>query len=270
MKISIVIPVYNKEAYVERCVTRILSQPMTDIEVIAIDDGSTDQSGAICDRLAAADGRVRVRHQLNGGVTAARRHGVELAKGKYVMFVDSDDELPPHAMLTLYDAIERTQADEVIGTFRLQDGTPSPVVYTGEVPVEPLVRDIVTNKNRFPVLWGIIFRRELLEGCLDTPRDIIEGEDKMMQVKVLMKRPKVWFIPDCVYQYTADVPNNRRCTRRMERLYDDILRHTLSPQWKTYRRAFYVHQLKELLRRKAPFLMRWCTAAAARHPPSMP
>ena len=224
MKISIVIPIYNKAAYIRPCMESLLEQDFDDFEIVAVDDGSTDGSGDLCDELAQETPRIHVIHTPNGGVTAARRVGVEQAQGRYIVFVDSDDVLMPHALKTLYDTIEQTQADEVVGTFCTQDGTLSPKVYEGWTPVEPLIQAIITGKNRFPVLWGIIFRKELLEDCLDTPRDIIEGEDKLMQVKVLMKQPKVFFIKDCIYRYTLGLPNSRQHTLERERLYDDLLR----------------------------------------------
>lgn len=249
MKISIIIPVYNKEEYIEDCVHAILLQDFDSFEVVAVDDGSTDQSGAICDRLAAEDERVRCFHIPNGGVTAARRYGLEHSSGQYLMFVDADDKLMPHAMQTLYDTIERTHADEVIGTFCTQYGEHSPVVYKGFAEPERLIRAIISNKNRFCVLWGIIFKREILEGCLDTPREIIEGEDKMMQVKVLIKHPKVFFCQDCVYLYSVGLPNNRRQTVERLQLYDKILYQVLG-RWsgeegKRLEEAFSLHQVKE-------------------------
>ena len=245
MKISVVIPIYNKQEYVERCLTQLCSQDFDDFEIIAVDDGSTDLSGKLCDDIAKDHIQIRVFHTVNEGVTAARRYGIEQAKGDYVVFVDSDDELLPGALQTLYDAIERTKADEVVGTFRLHTGEQSPVIYQGEVSPEILIRTIITGKNRFPILWACIFRKAILNDCLDTPRDIIEGEDKMMQVKVLMKQPKVYFINNCVYQYTVGVPNSRRHTLAREMLYDRILSEVLSPQWDTLHSAFVLHQLKE-------------------------
>ena len=245
MKLTIVIPIYNKAAYIRPCMESLLEQDFDDFEIVAVDDGSTDGSGDLCDELAQETPRIHVIHTSNGGVTAARRIGVEQAQGRYIVFVDSDDVLMPHALKTLYDTIEQTQADEVVGTFCTQDGTLSPKVYEGWTPVEPLIQAIITGKNRFPVLWGIIFRKEILEDSLDTPRDIIEGEDKLMQVKVLMKQPKVFFIKDCIYRYTLGLPNSRQHTLERERLYDDLLRQVLSPQWDTYQSAFVLHQLKE-------------------------
>ena len=93
MKVSIVIPVYNKAKYISDCIESLLQQDFDDFEIIVVDDGSFDDSGRICDEKAAQDSRIRVIHTENGGVTAARRKGVEHAAGEYIMFVDGDDTL---------------------------------------------------------------------------------------------------------------------------------------------------------------------------------
>lgn len=245
MDISIVIPVYNKAEYLDQCLETLLRQSFNSFEILCIDDGSTDNSGEICDVWAVRDGRVRVIHKENSGVTAARREGVIQACGKYVMFVDADDGLLPGALQTMYDAINQSGADEVIAPFSTYQGVESPIVYEGFVPVEPLIKDIMTSKNRFPVLWSIIFRRELLVDVLDTPRGIIEGEDKLMQIKLLMKQPSVFFITNYIYRYNLGLPNSRRRTLEREKLYDDQLRQVLAPRWEDYRSTFALHQLKE-------------------------
>ena len=86
MKISVIIPVYNKDTYVRKCLQQALSQDYDDYEVIAVDDGSSDSSSAICDEMANENPRLKVIHKENGGVTAARRTGVEEARGQYIMF----------------------------------------------------------------------------------------------------------------------------------------------------------------------------------------
>ena len=246
MEISIVIPVYNKADYISQCLDSLLKQDFGSFEIVAVNDGSTDESGAICDRMAETDGRIRVIHQQNGGVTAARKTGVEAAEGRYIVFVDADDQLLPGALATLHQAIEAAGADEVIATFCTQDGVHSPVVYEGLQPdTDTMIRAIVTGKKRFPILWAVIFRKEILSGCLNTPREIIEGEDLMMQVQVLMKQPRVWFIKDCVYAYNLGLPNSRRHTLERAQLYDQILRDTLAPKWPTMQTAYVLHQLKE-------------------------
>jgi glycosyltransferase involved in cell wall biosynthesis len=178
-------------------------------------------------------------------VTAARRKGVEAARGKYIVFADADDELLQGALQSLYQTIEETQADEVIARYRSQDKVVSPIVFSGFTDCIKPIWYIITGKNRFPILWACIFRRELLTDVLDTPREIIEGEDKMMQVKILAKSPKVYFSKECVYEYQVGLPNTRRRTLERERLYDNILRQVLTPHWDKLRSGFMLHQLKE-------------------------
>ena len=100
--ISVIVPVYNTEKYLHRCVDSILAQTFTDFELLLIDDGSTDSSGAICDESAQKDSRVRVFHKENGGVSSARNLGLDKAKGKWVTFVDSDDWIKESFLNKLY------------------------------------------------------------------------------------------------------------------------------------------------------------------------
>lgn len=89
--VSIIVPIYNAEQYISKCIESILAQTYRDFELILVDDGSTDMCGKICDEYAKQDSRVHVIHQENKGVSAARNAGISLAKGEYIMFVDSDD-----------------------------------------------------------------------------------------------------------------------------------------------------------------------------------
>ena len=230
MKVSIVIPVYNKAEYICDCLESILQQDFEDFEILVVDDGSTDDSGRICDEEAAQDSRIRVIHTENGGVTAARRKGVEQAVGEYIMFVDADDRLLSDAISKLYNAITESGAGEVIGTYKDQFGNCYDSGWRGFVPCEPLIRNLLSIKNSFCVLWGIMFRKELLEGCLDAPREIVEREDSLMQIKCLIKNPKVFFIADPVYLYDVYVPNNRIENLEWIRIYDCELCKTLQPQ----------------------------------------
>ena len=91
--LSIIVPVYNVEKYLARCIDSILAQTFTDFELILVDDGSTDNSGEICDEYAGKDPRIIVIHKENGGVSSARNHGLDIARGEYITFVDSDDQI---------------------------------------------------------------------------------------------------------------------------------------------------------------------------------
>lgn len=109
--VSIIVPVYQVKEYIEECVESLLAQTYTNLEILLVDDGSTDGSGAMCDEYAAKDNRVRVIHQENQGLSAARNTGIKLAMGEYVAFVDSDDVVLPDFIETLYKLLGKYQAD---------------------------------------------------------------------------------------------------------------------------------------------------------------
>lgn len=244
IEISIIIPVYNKAEYLESCFESIFSQDFDSFEVVAVDDGSTDGSGDSCDRWAEWESRLRVVHTPNGGVTAARRIGLEQSQGRFVMFADADDLYLPGALCMMHKAIVDSGADEVIGTYVDQHDRRYDSGLRGFVEPEVVIRRLLALKGGICVLWGIIFRRELLEGCLGAPRAIVEREDSLMQIKCLMKQPRVLFIGEAAYLHVEDVPNTRVEDLHMIRIYDDELRQTLQPRWEHYRAAFVGHQLK--------------------------
>ena len=114
MRISIIIPVYNKEMYLEECLDSVINQTFADFECVLIDDGSSDSSGIICDKYQAKDKRIKPIHTKNNGVSHARNVGIENAAGEYITFVDSDDILSPDYLESLICAIQNSQADIVI------------------------------------------------------------------------------------------------------------------------------------------------------------
>jgi glycosyltransferase involved in cell wall biosynthesis len=115
-EISIIVPVYKVEKYLKKCVDSILAQTFTDFELILVDDGSPDDSGKICEEYAEKDARVRVLHKENGGLSSARNAGIEVAKGKYLGFIDSDDYIAEDMYQTLYDLLNDYDADmSVVG-----------------------------------------------------------------------------------------------------------------------------------------------------------
>lgn len=124
-EISIIVPVYKVEKYLEKCVDSILAQTFTDFELILVDDGSPDRSGAMCDEYAQKDSRVRVIHKENGGLSSARNAGIDVAKGRYLGFVDSDDYIAADMYELLYQEITQSQADLAIcGIYDVYEGKP--------------------------------------------------------------------------------------------------------------------------------------------------
>ena len=120
--VSVIVPVYNVEQYLCECIDSVLAQSLGDLEVLLVDDGSTDRSGEICDEYVARDCRVKVFHKKNGGLSSARNVGIEMATGKYIIFIDSDDYwLEKDCLMKLIDTAECFKADIVRGEYREVD-----------------------------------------------------------------------------------------------------------------------------------------------------
>lgn len=126
-KISVIVPVYKAEKYLHRCIDSLLAQTFTDFEVLLIDDGSPDRSGEICDEYAAKDSRVQVFHKENGGQSSARNYALERIQGEYVFFLDSDDEIPPHALETCYKKSTQYRTDILAYKFGFIDKDSNPI-----------------------------------------------------------------------------------------------------------------------------------------------
>ena len=136
--ISIIIPVYNVEKYIEKCVDSLISQTYNNIEIILVNDGSTDDSGVICDNLSKKDSRIVVLHQKNAGVSAARNNGLDIMKGEFVTFVDSDDYIDTHFIECLYTALAENNADiSTCGHYRVEfDGSLKKIYHLSDNPEE--------------------------------------------------------------------------------------------------------------------------------------
>ena len=163
--ISVIVPVYNVAQYLPQCVDSILSQDYGDLEVILIDDGSTDPSGEICDQYATRDSRVHVIHQKNGGAAAAKNAVLRIASGDYLTFADSDDYPEPGAYGFLMKTLLETGADAVQGSFR--------EIYRNRAEEQRICEETLEGYDyllRFPkdfscaLLWNKLYRRELFDG----------------------------------------------------------------------------------------------------------
>lgn len=122
-EISVIVPVYKVEKYLEQCISSILAQTFTDYELILIDDGSPDKSGEICDKWAKKDNRIITIHKQNGGLSSARNAGLDICKGRYINFVDSDDYLPKFSLQYLYDLQKKYDADFAMAALVRTDGS---------------------------------------------------------------------------------------------------------------------------------------------------
>ncbi len=161
--ISIIVPVYNAEQYLRRCIDSILAQSHTDFELLLINDGSKDASGDICDEYATQDTRIRVFHKKNGGVSSARNLGIEESKGEWITFIDADDYVHPDFLASLY---AQHDADLIIGSFQLVGSDES---WNGILPNETYGRDVLRLKleksefvpnHRAP--WAKLYRHDII------------------------------------------------------------------------------------------------------------
>lgn len=167
--VSIIVPIYNAETFLRRCVESVLNQEYTDFELLLADDGSRDDSGAICDEYAAADNRVRVFHKENSGVSDARNLCLDKARGRYLQFLDADDWITSNATKLLVRAMEEHQCDMVISDFyRVVGERVSPKGDIDETRVlsrEEYAAHMMENPADYyyGVLWNKLYRREIVE-----------------------------------------------------------------------------------------------------------
>lgn len=167
--VSIIIPIYNAETTLPRCVESVLGQEYTDFELILADDGSRDGSGALCDTFAQQDSRVRVLHKKNSGVSDTRNQAMSAARGRYLQFLDADDWITPNATKLLVRTAEEHQCDLVISDFyRVVDDRVSPkgdIDEDGPLTREEFAAHMMENPADFyyGVLWNKLYRRDIIQ-----------------------------------------------------------------------------------------------------------
>ena len=204
MEISVIVPVYNVAQYLSTCIESVLQQTFSDFELLLIDDGSTDESATICDRYSQQDKRIKVIHQKNAGVAAARRAGVETASGEYIYFVDSDDTIPANALESLYENI--SGHDMVVGLTKFSyDGGTSKIKHTPSLiynKVDYIKALLTMEMNIAP--YSRLIKRSLFDAdTMSIPKEVIAGEDFIMNIRLGVKLNTCNVINAVVYNYNA-------------------------------------------------------------------
>ncbi len=200
---SVIVPVYNSEKYIARCIESILNQTYENFELILIDDGSTDSSGAVCDRYAASDGRIKVIHQNNMGVSAARNTALKIAEKEFVTFVDSDDYID-RDYLKIFSEKVSEETDICVCMYKWIDKEKNEIYVCRFVESELLVA--VDEKFDFcnfqcnNACCGKLYRRSLLFGIQFDVRYFL-CEDSLFFAQAAVKSGKILYIPDCLYYY---------------------------------------------------------------------
>ncbi len=201
-KISVIIPVYNVARYLPQCLDSVLGQDHRDLEVIVIDDGSTDASGAICDQYAARDPRLRVIHQKNAGAAAAKNAGLRIATGEYLSFVDSDDFLEPNVYGFMLEALKTSGADAAQFSYRdcYVNRTEDQIL-----PPEPREQSSREYLVRFTkdwscaLLWNKLYRREIYQDIFFEEGHKID--DEYFTYQGFLAERKIVFDRRIIYNY---------------------------------------------------------------------
>lgn len=227
--ISIIVPIYNAEKFLASCIDSILSQTFKNFELLLVDDGSQDSSLSICQSYQQNDNRIAVFHKSNEGVTAARKYGVEKAKGEYICFVDADDIIPENSLALLYKVHDNT--DMVVGNYievmphsskknrlyQIQTGQLNGIDYIG----------LQLENKLYHAPWGKLIRKKCFnDDIFSTPQDIFRGEDLIMNIKLGLNIENVKITDTIVYHYMirpSSCMQSRKPTLEYEKMFDQFL-----------------------------------------------
>lgn len=234
LRLSIIVPVYNVENYLSRCVTSLLDQDINQYEIILIDDGSTDESGKLCDDLAKKYSHIHVAHISNSGVATARNIGIEMAKGEYIAYVDSDDYVRVNAFKQILSILDKTSAD--ICYFGYSDifpekkevqltEVPQKLVYSGEEKYD-FLKSIIGDRPEVSQYmfcgvstWSGVVRKEILDKnhirFLSNMKSL--NEDMFYNLSICMNSQKIVIIPERLYYYCHNDNDSLTLSYREER-----------------------------------------------------
>lgn len=222
-QLSIIIPVYNVELKLEKCVKSILNQSFQDFEIFLINDGSTDKSVQLCNELAETDCRIRVIHKENGGVSQTRNVGLEIANGKYIGWVDGDDWIETDMYALLVQEAESKEADMVWCNYYI-DHIDNSYIVSQDIneSVQSFVQALFDLRVE-GMLWNKIMRREIF---VKENLRFLDGqnmaEDKNMLIKFLLCSTRIGYVNKPLYHYLQDNPISYTRDISSKRVYEEI------------------------------------------------
>ena len=263
--ISIIVPVYNVEQYLRRCLDSILAQTFTDWECLLVDDGSPDNSGAICDEYARKDSRFRVFHIENGGVSKARIFAFEKCVGEYVTFIDSDDYITKNAIELMLETCQKYNVELAIFKFidvykdRFIPANRSTSGYYDKQQIEKLKSKnyIFDKKTKLPgmvlYLWGKIYKRNILNGFLNCGIDFWYGEDQVILLNVIDQISSFYVSDQYIYYYYHH--KNEATNKNFEKIW---------PAYEKIWEFYYNYDKKDYFSQQLPFrIWQFCKKAVA-------
>lgn len=204
--ISVIVPVYKVEKYLDRCVKSIVSQTYKNLEIILVDDGSPDNCPAMCDAWGEKDSRVKVFHQTNRGVSAARNTGINFSKGKYIAFVDSDDWIGERFIEVLYSLCQTGEFDISACNVKIVDENGEQLTHCNEesltvkvVDSENAFRDVMNGIGFRATPWNKLYKRSLFEN-IEFPEEK-KHEDEFFTTRIIHEAQKLIYTSECLYYY---------------------------------------------------------------------
>lgn len=202
--ISIIVPVYNVEQYIDKCITSIINQSYKNIEIILVDDGSTDNSGKICDKYKEKDTRISVKHKTNEGVSSARNYGIESAKGKWICFIDADDWIDDNYCEIMHDTAIKYNADVVLCGYNRVTPSKTEKINNDDIITEVNSREYLINSLNPQTGYGFCHMKIY---CKDIIKDIRfkekmqVGEDAFFNEQISKNIKKAIFLNKSIYNY---------------------------------------------------------------------
>lgn len=211
--VSIIVPIYNTEDYLEKCINSLVQQSYEKIEIIAVDDGSLDESRQMIEKLAKGDNRIRVFHKKNGGLSSARNYGIKEARGEFICLVDSDDYVERDFVAVMLKGVLENKADITVVGFN--DSLPKKQVVSGE---EAAIGLLVGQENIDIVAWNKMYRKKMF-----TDNDIWypEGqnyEDCLTTYKLLARAQTVSYVDESLYHYVNRAKSITKNDKKEEKL----------------------------------------------------
>ena len=231
--ISVIIPVYNVEQYLNRCVDSVINQTYKNLEIILIDDGSTDNSGKICDEYALKDNRIKIVHKQNAGVSSARNEGLKIAKGDYVGFVDSDDYIEKDMYEVLHNSLIENKTEISccdFFAFNKKENKYVPCFDTTINGVLSINETLNTKSGHGGNLWSKLYSKKVISD-IRFNENLSFGEDYMFVMNAFFKAKRIAFSKDAKYYYYYNVNSvTRRQFFKKEylkyiELYDNLVKY---------------------------------------------
>lgn len=230
-KISVIVPVYNVENYLTKCIDSILSQTFIDYELLLINDGSTDSSGAICDRYADIDKRIKVIHQINSGVSLTRNKGLNEARGEYISFIDADDWIDTTTYEEVLSYTLNFNSEVTLFGYK--------IINCNNIILVPVLGEIgeLNSKDKYKLIssiigkkefasqiqmgsiWNILFKRKIITALRF--KQIRFAEDKLFLLELLIIANHISVYPKCLYNYRTNI--NSATRKYFESLYIDMI-----------------------------------------------